>query len=232
MVAEVSVKLAILLGGGFVLGLKHALDADHVVAVSTIVSQTRTVKKSVFAGVMWGIGHTLALLAAGLLVLTLKLKIPDRLALGFEFLVGVVLVILGLDLFRKLFRGQIHIHKHEHDGLQHSHLHSHEQIATHDHTHRSLIVGLFHGLAGSAAVMLFALATVNSTIQGIFFIIIFGFGSILGMMGVSLFIGLPFVITDQFTRVNLIVKILAGSASILLGVFTMYEIGFVKGLLV
>lgn len=87
-----------LLGLGFILGLKHALDADHVVAVSTIVSQVRGLKKSSLIGAIWGVGHTTTLLLVGLVILIFKLVIPNKVALFFEILVGFVLVILGIGV--------------------------------------------------------------------------------------------------------------------------------------
>ena len=83
---------------GFLLGVKHALDADHIVAVTTIVSRSNSLLRSVLVGLSWGIGHNLTLFAVGFAVLVFKLTIPDRLALSMEFIVGVILVILGRPL--------------------------------------------------------------------------------------------------------------------------------------
>lgn len=106
------------LGLGFVLGLKHALDADHIVAVSTIVSEHKSIFKSSLVGTFWGLGHTVSLFLIGLLVILLRLAIPPRVALWMEFGVAIMLVLLGVNIVWKFFRGKrIHIHTHEHDGL-------------------------------------------------------------------------------------------------------------------
>lgn len=218
-------QLTILLGLGFILGLKHALDADHVVAVSTIVSQTKNLKKSSLAGAIWGMGHTATLFLVGLVILVFKLAIPDKLALSFEFIVGVVLVVLGVDVLRKVIKGKVHLHEHQHGDNVHTHLHSHKESPSHNYIHKSFVVGTIHGLAGSAALMLLVLTTVNSIFQGLLYILIFGIGSIVGMLIVSGIIALPFLLSSKFDKINNIVKILAGTISIVLGFTIMYEIG-------
>ncbi len=218
--------LATLLVLGFVLGLKHALDADHVVAVSTIVSETRSLKKSSLAGVIWGIGHTVTLLLVGLLVLGFRLSIPADVALYFEFLVGIVLVALGVDVLRKTSGDKIHQHQHKHESVAHTHAHLHESDA-HSHVHKVFAIGVAHGLAGSAALMLLVLASVQSLVQGLLYIFVFGIGSILGMLVISTIIGLPFLLTKKFERIDRAVKVIAGGISILLGIIIMYEIGLV-----
>lgn len=228
---EMLLQLITLLSLGFILGLKHALDVDHVVAVSTIVSQTKSLKKSSLSGAIWGLGHTTTLFLVGLLILGLKLVLPEKLALSFEFLVGIVLVVLGTDVLRKVIKDKVHLHGHKHDNITHLHLHAHNTSQSHSHTHKSFIVGMFHGLAGSAALMLLVLPTVESMLQGLLFILIFGIGSILGMLITSTIIGLPFVFTTKFDRINNIVKTVAGTLSIVLGFTIMYEIGIVGGLL-
>ncbi len=225
-------QVVTLLALGFVLGLKHALDADHVVAVSTIVSQVKSVRKSSLFGAIWGVGHTTTLLLVGLLILILKIAIPERVASSFEFLVGIVLVVLGIDVLRKVARDKIHFHKHQHGGVVHAHLHSHAKSFLHSHVHKSFLVGVVHGLAGSAALMLLVLTTIKSVFLGVLYILIFGVGSILGMLVIGGIISLPFFFTAKSDRMNSTVKILAGAISILLGITIMYKIGFVGGLFV
>ncbi len=219
-------QLVTLLGLGFVLGLKHALDADHVVAVSTIVSQAKSLRKSSLFGAIWGAGHTAALFLVGLTVLIFKLAIPDAIALSFEFLVGIVLVILGMDVLRKLIKDQVHLHRHKHDRILHAHFHSHEGSSSHSHMHKSFVVGMIHGLAGSAALMLLVLPAAKSIFQGLLYILVFGIGSIMGMLIVSGIIGLPFLLTAKSDRIHNTVKMLAGTISIVLGFIIMHEIGF------
>jgi len=225
-------QLATLLGLGFVLGLKHALDADHVVAISTIVSHTKSLKKSSLFGAIWGVGHTTTLFLVGLAILIFKLTIPDKLALSFEFLVGIVLVVLGIDVLRKIIKEKTHWHRHQHGKVRHTHFHSHEALSSHNHLHKSFIVGMVHGLAGSAALMLLVLTTVKSISQGLLYILVFGVGSILGMLLVSGVIGLSFLWTTRFDGLHNGVKVLTGSISIVLGFIIMYQIGFVNGLFI
>ena len=225
-----AVTTVTLLSAGFVLGLKHALDADHVAVVTTMVSQSKSLKKSSLLGAMWGLGHTTTLLIAGLAVLLLKITIPARLALGLEFVVGLVVIGFGLDLLRKIRRGTIHSHQHLHDGSTHAHLHSHADLPTHRHHHRALAVGALHGLAGSAALTLLVLTTATSTLQGIIYILIFSLGSIISMLIISSFIGLPFLLTKQFARVNTAIQTTAGVLSIAIGLMMVYTISMTGGL--
>lgn len=230
------------LGLGFVLGLKHALDPDHVVAVSTMVSEHRTLTRSSLLGAVWGVGHTISLLVVGLLVIGLRLTIPDRVAMSLEFAVAVMLIILGANLLRKSLRFDIHTHAHAHasDGAHqpHAHLHVHAPGGHHhDGEHllkqaqRPLLVGLVHGLAGSAALMLLVLTTIPSPLLGLAYIGVFGIGSIIGMLIMSSMIGLPFVWTARrFSRVNQGIKVTAGLFSTAFGIFLAWQIGFVEGL--
>src|SRR3989338_11560551 len=216
------ISLLSLLVLGFVLGLEHALDADHVAAVTAIASETKSIKKSSLLGLFWGLGHTATLLIAGILVLLLKISIPEKLALSFEFLVGVVLVVLGIDVLRKTFMGKIHFHAHSHDGAEHIHIHSHKLSDSHDHAHKSFSVGALHGLAGSAALMLLVLATADSLFSGLLYILVFGLGSIVAMLTISTIIGLPFRLTSNFSKANGTIKLITGAASIVLGVSIIY----------
>ena len=225
---------------GFVLGLKHALDADHLVAVTTIVSEKRGLFSSAIIGAVWGLGHTAALLAVGIVVLLLQTQIPERVAQTMEFAVAIMLVLLGANLLRKIFLGkELHMHAHQHGGHFHAHPHVHERAeADEPHTHHGLqvsgrpfFIGLVHGMAGSAALMLLVLATIPSPIIGLLYIAIFGIGSVGGMLLMSAAISLPFAFTaNKFLRLNFAVRALAGVFSIAFGIFMMYEIGFVDGL--
>jgi sulfite exporter TauE/SafE len=219
-----------ILGLGLLLGLKHALDADHVVAVSTIASQTKSLKKAARIGAFWGLGHTTTLLIAGIIVLSLGLTIPQRLGLGLEFIVGIMLVVLGGRVLWRIRSDQLHVHQHSHDGATHVHLHAHANNPTHQHSHMSFAVGMVHGLAGSAALMLLVLATVRSLPLGIFYILIFGIGTMLGMAVVTMLISLPFLATARLGKVNQWLSLGAGVTSIALGCMTMVEIGMVQKL--
>ena len=223
---------------GFALGIKHALDADHVVAVSTIVSQYRNPLNATLVGVFWGIGHTTTLLLVGIAVIGFKLVIPDQLALSMEFLVGVVLFALGIQILWKYLPKKKHIHVHDHGDEMHAHQHAHLRKAGEENLdhhprrqHRSLLLGMIHGLAGSAALMLLVLSSIQSPVEGVIYILVFGVGSILGMMVISTLIGLPFALSSgRFAAVNHTIRFMAGALSAVLGMFLMIDIGFVKGL--
>ncbi len=222
-----------ILSFGFLLGIKHALDADHVVAVTTIVSRSHSLIRSMLVGLSWGIGHTLTLFAAGFAVLVLKLTIPDRLALSMEFVVGVILVVLGVPLVRRLVVSRTHVHLHQHGDKKHLHGHPHDEAPGHDHSHirRPLLMGMVHGLAGSGVLVPLVLSTMPSVGQGLFFLLLFGVGSISGMIIFSGLIGLPFRFTARFSlNLNLWIQGVAGLISIALGLFIMWQTGFVGGL--
>ena len=157
-----------ILGFGFVLGLRHALDVDHLAAVSTIVGQRRSLWSSSLVGALWGLGHTAALLAAAVAVIGLHAEIPPRLASALELGVAVMLIVLGLNLLRTVWAGgTLHHHVHSHGGRAHVHPHLHDSDPTGGDGHhrlragrRPFFVGLVHGLAGSGALMLAVLATI------------------------------------------------------------------------
>jgi ABC-type nickel/cobalt efflux system permease component RcnA len=223
---------ALVLALGFVSGMRHALDPDHVVAVSTIVAEHKDIWRSSRLGAFWGFGHMVTLAAVGLLVLTFKLTIPDRLALGFELAVGVMLVILGLQVLVRFARDRFHIHAHEHGGERHIHLHSHRHGPDHQHAHgwrpewRSLVIGMVHGMAGSAALTVLVLSSLRSLLQGALYLATFGVGSIVGMMLISALIGSPFAYTAwRFERANRVLRVLAGLASLGIGLAIICEMG-------
>ncbi len=221
-----------ILSFGFVLGLRHALDADHLAALSTVLAERPSVQASTIIGFFWGLGHTLMLLCVGMLLLAWNLTIPESLGAALEFAVGMMLVGLGLSLARRIYREQWHLHAHEHEGRAHLHLHSHRAQLDHKHVHwyqgslRPLLIGMAHGLAGSAALMLIVLSTVTGMGQGIGYILIFGIGSILGMVGVGVLFSLPVVYSVAVgPRAYRIVQGLASLTSIALGLVMMARIG-------
>jgi ABC-type nickel/cobalt efflux system permease component RcnA len=232
------------LGLGFLLGLKHATEADHLVAVTTIVSEQRSVARSALVGATWGVGHTAALLAAGVVVILLEVTIPTRVAAALEFAVALMIVLLGSRVLYLALckRRRVHVHAHTHDGHTHTHLHFHEQRdahaanAVHSPSHerhrgfggwRPLFVGAVHGLAGSAALTLLILTEVlrnGSRALGLAYLLIFGVGSIGGMMLMSALISLPFVFTaSRFTRVDAPVRMLTGLLSVAFGIYYAWQ---------
>ena len=213
---------------GFSLGLRHALDPDHLVAVSTIVSEHKSLARSSLVGTFWGLGHTASLLIIGLVVILLRSSIPNRVALWMEMCVAVMLIGLGANVIWKVGRERgfkFHKHEHAHDGQpahEHIHFHSH---ADHDHRHRifrfgrrPFVVGMVHGMAGSAALSMGGLMTIPSVAFGLIYIAVFGLGSIGGMLLMSAIIGAPFAVTAQrFSKINGGIRLLAGLLSVAFG---------------
>lgn len=236
-----SLSITSLFAFGFVLGLKHALDADHLAAVSTMASERRSLLSSSLIGALWGLGHMISLMIAGVLVILLHFEIGERTSRALEFGVGLMLVFLGVNALRKLARGgQVHMHLHEHGGRRHAHPHLH--AAKHEdesHTHhglklgaRPLLIGLVHGMAGSAALTLLVLTTIPSPLVGFLYIVIFGIGSIGGMMIMSTLFALPArLATSRFARADFALRGLAGVFSFGFGLLMIYQIGFVDHLL-
>ena len=240
--AELGLLAALVLG--ILLGSKHSLDPDHVVAVSTIVSEYKNPLRSFWVGISWGLGHTTTLLIIGIVIIALRLTIPERMALLFEFAVGVMLVSLGIQVIYSFRKKKVHQHAHGHEEEAHHHFHSHskspEHVPEHHNTHgigkpflrrKSYLIGLVHGLAGSAALALLVLASIESPIAGLAYILLFGLGSVISMGIMTVIIGLPFVISvGRLPNLNRTIQFAVGSLSILFGGFLMYQIGFVDGL--
>jgi len=227
-------------GLGLLLGIQHALDPDHLIAVSTIVSEQKNFKWASLIGVFWGLGHTTTLFIVGMLVIGLRVTIPPRLGSGLELLVALMLVILGVNVLRKSFGAErVHLHTHSHNPEAHTHFHVHENPKQdHGHGHpfkamrRPFIVGMVHGLAGSAALMLLVLSTIESPLGGLLYIVIFGLGSVGGMLLLSGIISLPFILTAQrFSLMNRWIRVIAGVASVGFGLFLGWEIGSELGLI-
>ena len=227
---------------GFLLGLKHATDADHVVAVSTIVGEYRNAWRGIWVGASWGLGHSTPLLVVGVIILAFKEVVIDRydsIAPAFEFGVGAMLVFLGVQVFWNLRKGRLHLHEHAHDASAHVHIHAtHDsaedpQIQTnHGFFHfgkpffrmKSYTIGVVHGLAGSAAVILVLLPTLSSFWAGVGYLVLFGVGTILSMGGITLLLGVPFAIAGGSQRLSRTVSGIAGSASVLFGAALMSDI--------
>jgi ABC-type nickel/cobalt efflux system permease component RcnA len=187
---------------GLLVGLQHAMEADHLAAVASLTTRSRNLGEAARLGTAWGIGHTLTLLLFGGGVLLLGSTVPDRLVLWLEAAVGIMLILLGGDVLRRLWKQRVHFHSHRHGQQRHFHAHTHQADTDHGadphrHSHvanlplRSLLVGMMHGMAGSAALIVFALASVQSTWEGLAYIALFGVGSIVGMALLALVISFP-----------------------------------------
>ncbi|MBZ5545901.1 MAG: urease accessory protein UreH [Acidobacteriia bacterium] len=224
---------------GFVLGLRHALDADHLAAVSTFVSEERNVLRSTLVGVSWGMGHTASLLVFGLAVAAFRLALTPRLSQFLEFLVGLMLIFLGGNVLLRLARGgALHVHRHEHDGVEHTHLHVHLGKAEHQHQHRTLrlggrpfVVGVVHGLAGTAALMMLVVGALPSLLLAAGYILIFGVGSIGGMAVMSLLMSVPLVLAiERLQLMERLIRLAAGLFSLGFGGYLAWEVGLIQSL--
>lgn len=219
---------------GLFLGFKHSTDGDHVVAVSTMAKNFKNVFKSLWVGISWGLGHSTPLLILGILILFIKDSLMDAyesVATYFEFGVAIMLVLLGAQVFYKILNGRMHIHAHNHD-QEHTHIHgSHdhkdESVDHHDQSHpfltlfpffrpKSFIIGLIHGMAGSAAVMLAILPTTPSIFAGIIFLFLFSVGTMLSMSIMTIILALPFRYNSSDRLSNYIISSF-GLLSIALG---------------
>jgi len=220
-----AVSVDSLMALGFVLGLRHATEADHLAAISTIVTERRSLLSSSLVGAFWGLGHTLALLIAGVGVLLLRYQMTDRVAHALELCVGIMLVLLGANLLRTLV----------HRGT--SHRHPHSTVASDSHSEawlvaRPLLVGMVHGLAGSAPLLLLTLTVVSSPLAAFSYIAVFGVGSMMGMSIMSLLLGVPARLTvEHFARTHLALRGLSGLFSVAIGLFVVYENGVLNRLL-
>jgi ABC-type nickel/cobalt efflux system permease component RcnA len=220
-----------LLGLGFLLGVKHALEADHVAAVASLVTRSSSLKNTVRVASAWGLGHSAVLVLLGSILIALDTTLPEKLARAFEFAVGGMLILLGIGVLRRLRSKRIHAHLHQHgDGARHVHFHSHEEESSnparhaHDHTAgllpRAVIVGSVHGLAGSAALILIAVPTMHSAPRALAYLLVFGFGSILGMVLFSVAISLPLQLSARhLSRVSGGLEAALGVTNIAVGVW-------------
>jgi high-affinity nickel-transport protein len=257
---------------GFLLGMLHATDADHVVAVSTIVSQQRKVGSAARVGALWGVGHTLTVLLVGGAIILFNLVIPPRVGLAMEFAVALMLILLGVLTLARVGRyvrdsmtpmlvdGLSSHHHAEAAAPRHQHVHAHgDYIHAHRHGHgvdghghgetpqgwldrrlggltlyqavRPVVIGIVHGLAGSAAVALLVLAQIREAGWAVAYLLLFGVGTMAGMIVVTSLIALPFAASHRLPHLNLALRVLAGALSLGLGVYLAWKVGVVDGLL-
>lgn len=240
---------------GFFLGMRHATDPDHVIAVTTIVSRERKLGRAAWIGVFWGLGHTLTIFTVGSAIILFNVVIPARIGLSMELSVAVMLILLGVWNVASFLRAVpadapvVHSHPHIHDGHVHSHEHLHVSEA-HSHEHsqltaldqrfgkaapyrllRPLLVGIVHGLAGSAAVALLILATIQNSRWAIAYLLVFGVGTIAGMMLITMSLASTFhVVGHRFERFSHRLKMISGLVSLAFGLVIAYQICVTQGL--
>ncbi len=228
------------LGLGLLLGMQHALEADHVAAVSSVVSRRKGLRSISWHGAVWGIGHTITLLVVAGGCILLKTRLDDKVAERLEFCVGVMLVGLGAHVLWRLWKERVHFGTHKHaDGTKHLHAHSHQHDAhvhhrqsTHDHDHpetipwRTLLVGTMHGMAGSAALVVLAASSIEDPMAGIGYVLLFGLGSVVGMAALSAVIAVPLTWTaNSLTIANRVLQTTIGALTIMIGLHVIWETG-------
>ncbi len=253
-----------ILAVGFFLGMRHATDPDHVIAVTTIVSNQRNSMRAALIGAFWGVGHTLTIFVVGAGIILFNLVIPVRLGLSMELSVAVMLIVLGLVNVMAFLRSMpagsihnrdgekiIHSHPHSHGDFTHSHPHVHE-LETHSHSSeetplgwldrmfgkvgvyqyvRPFVVGVVHGLAGSAAVALLVLTTIRNVQWAVAYLLIFGVGTIAGMMLITMSIASAFTMVGRGRQTfSHRLSLASGLLSLAFGLFVAYQICFVHGL--
>jgi len=225
---------------GLLLGMQHATEADHLAAVATLVTRQTSLAQTLRQGVAWGVGHTLTLMLFGGVVILLGQSISPTLEQAFETAVGIMLVVLGADVLRRLIRERIHFHFHRHAGTEHVHAHSHRGEGSHEqsphhHAHakrwplRALAVGMMHGLAGSAALVVLSLKAAPSVSLGLGYIVLFGVGSIAGMAVLSMAIALPLRLSAGYlVGLHRSMTALVGIFSCALGIYVIVEVGYLS----
>lgn len=246
---------------GFFLGMRHATDPDHVIAVTTIVARQRSIRHAALVGVLWGLGHTITIVAVGSAIILFGVVIPARVGLTMELSVGLMLILLGIlnlsgmmrwitETFTPAHLGQ-QLHAHGFGSTAHAHIPSagtQSQSERGDlasagwmdrmfgklgiyHVLRPLAVGLVHGLAGSAAVALLVLAAIHDATWAILYLVVFGLGTVAGMMLITAAIAIPFTFSEnRFVRLNRGMSLVSGLISLVFGLFIVYQMGFVNGL--
>ena len=224
---------------GFLIGLQHALEADHIAAVATLASDETGLSRIARHGAVWGIGHAITLGAFGGAVYALKLSLTPKLENSLELAVGAMLVVLGARVIYRIWRDRVHFHVHRHkDGEAHFHAHSHagdvadHRKSAHAHVHadhgwkHSLGVGMMHGLAGSAALVALTASTAETPVLGIAFMALFGVGSILGMVAFSAVIAVPLTLTARtMTWAHRGLQLVAGLAAFGFGLRVLFKAG-------
>jgi sulfite exporter TauE/SafE len=220
------------------IGLLHAFEPDHLSAVSTQLLKNKNNAKeskklgfrnltiaSSLRGAFWGMGHTSSIILIGLLIAGLSLNIPEDFFISAEIVVGVMLIILGVFTFtnRSIFK-QKHIHPHKHsNGI--SHIHSHNHNENHKHGHKAYLIGCIHGVAGSGSLVALAASTMSGFDMMIYFLILFGIGSIIGMTVASGIIGLPFIFLSKIKSVTKYLRYVIASITFIIGINIIFSIG-------
>jgi hypothetical protein len=214
MRAEMTLSSTIALG--FLLGMRHATDADHVAAVAATVGRERLLRPAAWIGVWWGIGHTITIVLVGAAIVLLNWIIEPRLGLTMEFVVGLMLVFIGVGNLRAVRRREPTARRDREAGA---------------HIVRPVVIGIVHGLAGSAAIALLVLTTIREPAWAIVYLLVFGAGTIAGMMVITTAIAMPFAsFGERSVKRHTFIRLATGFASVALGLFLSYRIAVIDGL--
>jgi high-affinity nickel permease len=249
---------------GFFLGMRHATDPDHVIAVTTMVTRQRQLTSAALTGAFWGVGHTLTIFVVGAMIILFNVVIPTRIGLSMEFSVALMLIVLGIMNVAAFMRSAsaisaaasadsegVHVHAHAHGDYIHTHAHGHSS-ETHTHSSgstplalldrlfgklaiyhplRPFIVGVVHGLAGSAAVALLVLAAIPNPRWAVAYLLVFGAGTVGGMMLITMSIGSAFTFMGKGRqKFSQRLALVSGLLSLAFGLLLVYQIGFAGGL--
>lgn len=229
-------NVGLLVSAGFLVGIVHAFEPDHVAAMLSRVQgrraadqgpaalRTATLRSSLL-GAVWGFGHTSTILLFSLLVFVLALNIPSAVFDGFELAVGVMLVVLGASMYYRRRAGGAAAHSHPHthpDGTAHTHAHRHGD--GHAHTHKSYIIGCIHGLAGSGGLIAVAATTLSDVSGVLSFVLVFGIGSMVGMSVASGALSVPFLLSAGFVRIRRVLQAAAAAITVIIGLAVIYGI--------
>lgn len=228
-------NIGLLLSVGFLIGMLHAFEPDHMAAMMTQVQNSRAKKLSTTAklgsatlrssllGAVWGFGHTSMILLVSILVFILAFSIPSVVFYGFELVVGMLLVALGVSMYKREILQIRHSHPHSHEnGIVHTHTHKHSH--SHSHTHKSYLIGCLHGLAGSGSLIALSIVTIGDISEVFSFALVFGLGSIIGMMIVSGTLSIPFYLSSRFAKLRKYLQILAGTITAIIGLEIIYSL--------
>ena len=253
------ISLLTILVVGFLLGMRHATDADHVIAVGTIVTREQRAGRAAIIGAAWGVGHTVTIFVVGSILILFRVTLPPRMGLSMELAVGLMLIVLGLRNLRASFAWPVApgrdekkptVHYHAHGDYIHAHASQSHNPPSHSHQEtpvnkldrwfgrssvygmvRPLLIGIVHGLAGSAAIALLVLSTIPSARWAVGYLVIFGIGTILGMMLITLAMASTFAFGQRhFVNVGRHFEWAAGAISLVFGMFVTYQVSFGAGL--
>jgi len=221
-------SLSAVLTLGFFLGMRHAVDPDHLVAVSAIVSRERSLRAAAPIGVLWGIGHTITVLVVGGVIIAFGVVIPPRVGLGMELAVALMLIVLGALNVRGVVRYLTALRR---KPEPESTSNGAAQGQRRGPSLRPLVVGLIHGLAGSAAIALLVLGSIRDAFWGVGYLVIFGVGTIAGMLLITATLAMPVAFAARrFERLHRALSVATGLASVVLGLVLVYQVGFVQGM--